>query len=95
MTQRGVLERLAAAVLCVGFDGARAADAPLDRLHELAPGGIILFDRNTGDLAQTRALVDDASSAIEDASGNRPFVAIDQEGGRVARLRPGRTRSRR
>jgi beta-N-acetylhexosaminidase len=89
VTQRGVLERLAAAVLCVGFDGARAADAPLDRLHELAPGGIILFDRNTGDLAQTRALVDDVSSAIEDASGNRPFVAIDQEGGRVARLRTG------
>jgi beta-N-acetylhexosaminidase len=89
VTERGGLERLAAAVLCVGFNGARAADAPLDRLRELAPGGIILFDRNTADVTQTRALVDDVASAIEDASGTRPFVAIDQEGGRVARLRAG------
>lgn len=47
-------------------------------------GGLILFGRNVVDAAQVRALCD----AIRD---NRPdmIIGIDQEGGRVARLRKG------
>ncbi len=49
------LERLAASVLCVGFDGAFAEHAPLRELAELGPGGVVLFARNPGDLVETRA----------------------------------------
>jgi beta-N-acetylhexosaminidase len=83
------LERLAASVLCVGFDGAFAEHAPLRELAELGPGGVVLFARNAGDLVETRALVDAVCAAIEGEAGARPFVAVDQEGGRVARLRRG------
>jgi beta-N-acetylhexosaminidase len=81
------LRRLAASVLCVGFEGATPEDAPLEALADLAPGGVVLFARNVRDVASTRILVDAATAAI---GGDVPaFVAIDQEGGRVTRLRAG------
>jgi beta-N-acetylhexosaminidase len=81
------LQQLAARVLCVGFDGATPEEAPLAELAALRPGGILLFARNGTDVSATRTLVD----AVCDAIGGplRPLVAIDQEGGRVARLRGG------
>jgi beta-N-acetylhexosaminidase len=64
-----------------GFPGVeldRDARAALDRL---APSGIILFARNFVGAEQLARL----SSQLH-ALPSRPFVAIDQEGGRVARL---------
>lgn len=49
------------------------------------PLGFILFGRNVVDPAQVRALVDDLRASIRRADAP---VLIDQEGGRVARLRP-------
>jgi beta-N-acetylhexosaminidase len=83
------IAELASRVLCVGFSGANAAEAPLEELAALAPGGIVLFARNVVDVASTRALVDAVAAAF--GGGVRPLVAIDQEGGRVARLRRGAT----
>jgi beta-N-acetylhexosaminidase len=83
------LDRLAASVLCVGFDGATAQEAPRERLARLGPGGIVLFSRNVRSIAETRALVDAVRDAVAQPSGTVPFVAIDQEGGRVSRLRAG------
>lgn len=54
-------------------------------LAELPPAGIILFQRNCQDRAQVRALVD---ALVALAPGRRLAVLIDQEGGRVMRLRP-------
>ncbi|MFQ5984456.1 MAG: beta-N-acetylhexosaminidase [Alphaproteobacteria bacterium] len=52
---------------------------------ETDPAGFILFERNCETPAQARALV----AALRDAVGRRDApVLIDQEGGRVARLRP-------
>lgn len=49
------------------------------------PAGYILFGRNCEDRAQLRALTD----SLRDLTGDeRTFICIDQEGGRVARLRP-------
>ena len=76
------LRALAARVLCVGFDGAVPGDAPLEELRALAPGGLILFARNVTSREQTARLVAEARSA-----SGATLVAIDQEGGRVARLR--------
>jgi beta-N-acetylhexosaminidase len=53
--------------------------------READPAGYILFGRNCVDPAQLRALTDDLRSIH---GRDRLLVSIDQEGGRVARLRP-------
>lgn len=53
--------------------------------READPAGYILFGRNCVDPAQLRALTDELRSIH---GRERLLVSIDQEGGRVARLRP-------
>ena len=53
--------------------------------RESDPAGYILFGRNIRDRAQVRALTDELR-AIH--GRERLFVCIDQEGGRVARMKP-------
>ena len=50
-----------------------------------AVGGVILFARNVDSADQVRALTD----AIRRESGRNLLIAVDQEGGRVRRLREG------
>ena len=53
--------------------------------HDVRPWGIILFARNIETRAQLRALTDD----LRDRLGNDQLpIFIDQEGGRVARIKP-------
>ncbi|MGL4397960.1 MAG: beta-N-acetylhexosaminidase [Hyphomicrobium sp.] len=63
-------------------------DRAFFRMHR--PAGLILFARNCAEHDQIRALIDDVRSAVADDAF---LVLIDQEGGRVQRLRPplGRT----
>ena len=56
-----------------------------DFFRDADPAGYILFGRNCLDPAQLRALTDDLRSIH---GRDRLLVSIDQEGGRVARLRP-------
>jgi beta-N-acetylhexosaminidase len=51
--------------------------------REIQPGGFILFGRNIKSPAQLRKLVDD----LRGLSEIEPIITIDQEGGRVSRLR--------
>jgi beta-N-acetylhexosaminidase len=67
-----------------GLSGPALAATERDFLAAEQPAGIILFARNIVDPGQVRRLVDDALSAI----GAGALVLIDQEGGRVQRLRP-------
>jgi beta-N-acetylhexosaminidase len=53
--------------------------------EEERPCGLILFARNCESVAQLRALTADFRDAVE---SDEAFVLIDQEGGRVQRLRP-------
>ncbi len=78
------LRSQAAGIVCVGFEGTRIDRALERRLRELPVAGLILFARNVESLAQTRSLTD----RIRHIYVN-PIIAIDQEGGRVARLRSG------
>jgi beta-N-acetylhexosaminidase len=72
-------------MLMIGFDGTTIHEAPADFIADL--GGAILFQRNTQDAAQTRALAQDLQSARR--SGAPPLlIALDEEGGIVSRIRP-------
>jgi beta-N-acetylhexosaminidase len=51
--------------------------------RRVQPGGFILFGRNIQSAAQLRKLIDD----LRDVSEGEPIITIDQEGGRVSRLR--------
>lgn len=68
-----------------GLAGTELSAAEARFLHELRPCGAILFTRNCQSHAQIRRLVSDVRAAVgsEDC-----LVLIDQEGGRVQRLRP-------
>lgn len=69
----------------VGFSGEKPPAAFLDFAAEAEIGGVILFDEAcaTGDL--TRQNIERIRAQYP--SDARPFVAIDQEGGRVCRLK--------
>jgi beta-N-acetylhexosaminidase len=51
--------------------------------RRVQPGGFILFGRNIESAPQLRKLID----ALRDLSEVEPIITIDQEGGRVSRLR--------
>src|SRR6266481_2281819 len=51
--------------------------------RRVQPGGFILFGRNIKSAPQLRKLIDD----LRDLSETEPIITIDQEGGRVSRLR--------
>jgi beta-N-acetylhexosaminidase len=51
--------------------------------RRVQPGGFILFGRNIQSAMQLRKLIDD----LRDLSAIEPIITIDQEGGRVSRLR--------
>jgi beta-N-acetylhexosaminidase len=72
-----------AAQLCLfGFDGTELSDT-LRRHMDLGVSGFILFGRNIESLAQVAKLVFELKTYAA-----RPLIiAVDQEGGRVARLR--------
>src|SRR3569833_4129108 len=59
--------------------------------RDVKPWGFILFARNINDPSQVRALIAELRATVDDV--NAP-VLIDQEGGRVARLKPPQWRAR-
>lgn len=76
------IRTLAAGVVCVGFDGTQIAPELAQTLRQTPLAGLILFARNITSLEQARALTDSIRELLPN-----PIIAIDQEGGRVARLR--------
>jgi beta-N-acetylhexosaminidase len=70
-------------LLLIGVPGMELDSATAARLRKLQPGGFILFGRNIQSATQLRKLTDD----LRDISTTEPIITIDQEGGRVSRLR--------
>jgi beta-N-acetylhexosaminidase len=86
------LRRKIGRLLVVGFRGLSVGpDDPIAQALAGGLGGVILFERDrvssTRNIASPEQLASLVSSLREAASGNL-LVAIDQEGGRVARLNP-------
>lgn len=76
-------------MLLVGFEGLHAPDYILEWLAQGRVGGVILFGRNVETPEQLARLV----RSLQAAAKHPPLIAIDQEGGIVARLREGFTES--
>ncbi len=70
-------------LLLTGVPGKTLDAETARRFSQLQPGGYILFGRNIESPAQLRHLIDD----LRDLSEVEPVITIDQEGGRVSRLR--------
>src|SRR5258708_39430192 len=70
-------------LILTGVPG-KLLDAKTAKLFErVQPGGFILFGRNIESAVQLRRLIDD----LRELSKVEPIFTIDQEGGRVSRLR--------
>lgn len=74
-----------------GCAGTSLSAAEQDFFRQVRPWGFILFARNISDPAQVKALVEELRGTVGDA---RAPILIDQEGGRVARLKPPQWRAR-
>lgn len=70
-------------LLFVGFDGIELTGELAAFLSRVRPGGIILFARNLVDPPQGLRLIADLHSLFSPS----PLLAVDEEGGRVSRLR--------
>jgi beta-N-acetylhexosaminidase len=83
------LDRMVGQLIMVGFPGDDEKDegvtAVRDQLHKGTVGGIVLFPENITSRRQVKNLI----AFLRNARSNpRPFIAVDQEGGKVQRLNP-------
>src|SRR5438093_1885444 len=70
-------------LILTGVPGTRLDAAAEEMFRRVQPGGFILFARNIESAPQLRKLIDD----LRELSDIEPIITIDQEGGRVSRLR--------
>ncbi len=70
-------------LLLTGVPGTELDSATAALFKKVQPGGFILFGRNITGATQLRKLIDD----LRNISEREPIITIDQEGGRVSRLR--------
>ena len=67
----------------VGIEGYTLNKETSKFLQTLQPGGIIFFECNIKNKKQVKDLIKDINNSVE----IKPFIAVDQEGGSVERLR--------
>jgi beta-N-acetylhexosaminidase len=70
-------------LIMTGVPGKELDSETVKLFREVKPGAFILFGRNIESAPQLRKLIDD----LRDLSEIEPIITIDQEGGRVSRLR--------
>ncbi len=70
-------------LILTGVPGTELDSETAALFRRVQPGGFILFGRNIQSARQLRKLIDD----LRDLSEIEPIITIDQEGGRVSRLR--------
>src|SRR5919205_3014354 len=70
-------------LIITGVPGKELDSETAALFRRVQPGAFIIFGRNIESAAQLRKLIDD----LRDLSEIEPIITIDQEGGRVSRLR--------
>jgi len=73
----------------IGFDGLEASPDVKSLIREFGVGHVILFARNVANPEQVAGLNRELQETARDAGHDTPLlIAVDQEGGRVARMGP-------
>ncbi len=70
-------------IFFIGFNGYTLSGELKSFLKKVQPGGIILFECNIKSKKQVQKLISDINEILD----IKPFIAVDQEGGAVERLR--------
>lgn len=70
-------------MIIAGIEGTTLAPSVAKSLQDEQLAGVVLFRRNLGSIEEIAAL----TQSIHDAAPQTPFVAIDQEGGAVQRIK--------
>src|SRR5438093_1708704 len=70
-------------LIMIGVPGKELDEKTARLFRKVKPGAFILFGRNIESAPQLRKLIDD----LRDLSEIEPIITVDQEGGRVSRLR--------
>jgi beta-N-acetylhexosaminidase len=84
---KDIIRRIGQRVM-VGFEGLTASADVKALIREFGVGHVVLFARNVAGPEQVADLVRELQSTARDAGHEWPLlVAVDQEGGRVARLK--------
>ncbi len=71
----------------IGFEGKVLTPEIEDLFKRVHPGGIFLLSRNISDSEQLKKLILDLQSLSMEVTGFPLFIAIDQEGGDIRRIR--------
>lgn len=79
------VEAKAGQVLALAFRGTAMDEATVVRINDIKPGGVILYRWNVSAPSQVRGLISDLKERC--ALDDPVMVALDQEGGLVARIR--------
>jgi beta-N-acetylhexosaminidase len=85
IVERLTVEEKVGQLLLVGFGGTQMDPTIATFLDDMKPGGVALFTRNIDSPRQTVQLIRDVRA--RDPAGVPMFVAVDQEGGTVVRLK--------
>jgi beta-N-acetylhexosaminidase len=78
-------DRLAGSAIVAGFEGTAPPGEIVEEARRGALGGVVLFARNVESIDQVAESIREVRSAAP--ADSRPLVAVDQEGGRVVRIR--------
>ncbi len=79
-------------LLLVGINGTELSRETWYQITNLYVGGVVLRSRNGSEVEGVRRLISDLQGAAAERNLPPLFIAVDQEGGDVARLREGVTR---
>lgn len=85
------LEQKVGQMFMVSLYGEQLTDVGEDLLTTWQPGGVTLFSRNIGSPEAVTTYINDLQQVMQAAGAPPLFVAVDQEGGWIARLRDGFT----
>lgn len=91
VVEKMTIEQKIGQMLMPAVPGSKIGTASRNIVKDFMPGGIILFGFNLENRQQTARFIEELQAASMQHSGIPLYISIDQEGGRVKRIRDGVT----